>query len=94
MLFRGEMSKRISHAFAVPERKENRTLREKGVRNDLFPLTVHQEIPLRHKSRGYFPIVRFNLLRIRKFVHTELVRSEATGISISAYNDETIEYIR
>ena len=34
MLFRGEMSKRISHAFAVTERKENRTLREKGVRVD------------------------------------------------------------
>ena len=32
MLFRGEMSKRISHAFAVPEGKENRTLHEKGVR--------------------------------------------------------------
>ena len=32
MLFRGEMSKRISHAFAVTERKENCTLREKGVR--------------------------------------------------------------
>ena len=29
MLFRGEMSKRISRAFAVTERKANRTLREK-----------------------------------------------------------------
>ena len=34
MLFRGEMSKRINHAFAVTERKENRTLREKGVRTN------------------------------------------------------------
>ena len=33
---RGEMSKRISHAFAVPERKENRTLRETEFDLSLF----------------------------------------------------------
>ena len=44
MLFRDEMSKRISRAFAVTERKENRTLREKGVRYKT-PLTVHQQSP-------------------------------------------------
>ena len=32
MLFRDEMSKRIRRAFAVTERKEHHTLREKGVR--------------------------------------------------------------
>ncbi len=31
MPFRDEMSKRISHAFAVTERKANITLREKAV---------------------------------------------------------------
>ena len=47
MPFRGEMSKRISRAFAVTERKENHTLREKGVRN---------------YRRGLFLCVRFELL--------------------------------
>ena len=32
MLFRDEMSERICNARTVTERKENRTLREKGVR--------------------------------------------------------------
>ena len=54
MLFRGEMSKRISHAFAVTERKETRTLREKGVRPyhavRAVALTVHQQSPRRYCS--------------------------------------------
>ena len=56
MLFRGEMSERISAARTVTERKANRTLREKGVRTSYIiavALTVHQEDTLRI-FRGVF----------------------------------------
>ena len=44
------MSKRISHAFAVPERKENRTLREKGVRTSYGAPTRHTSATLDFKE--------------------------------------------
>ena len=54
MLFRGgkckhflwlaKMSERISAAFAVTERKENRTLREKGVRKIWIRFKLVQEV--------------------------------------------------
>ena len=55
MLFRDEMSERICNARTVTERKENRTLREKGVFKIRFRLrVVHQQIPRRYAVGGFF----------------------------------------
>ena len=55
MLFRGERSKRISYAFAVTERKENRTLREKGVRTSYIIRSSSYGAPARTQVDSIMP---------------------------------------
>lgn len=77
------MSERICNARTMTERKENRTLREKGVRYKT-PLTVHQEKHLWNIHRCFFLVAVFVLLCNKEAVNYK----ERVGFYVNKSREE------